>query len=69
MIYNSDVKQNEILPFATTLIELEDVTVGKTNQRKTNTIWFHLHVEDNKLHKRTNRIINTEYKLVVPRGR
>ena len=36
--YYSVIKKMEILPFATTWIELEGIMLSKINQRKTNTI-------------------------------
>ena len=44
MEYYSAIKKNEILPFATTSMDLESIIVIKTSQTKTNTVWFHLHV-------------------------
>ena len=38
-------KKNEILPFATTRMELECIMLGKISQRKTNIISFHSYVE------------------------
>ena len=40
MEYYSAIK-NEILPFATTWMDLEGVMLSETSQRKRNTIWFH----------------------------
>ena len=37
--------KKEILPFATTWMDLEGVMLSEISQRKTNTIWFHLHAE------------------------
>ena len=36
--YNSALKNNDILPFATTLMKIEDIMVSEINQRNTNTI-------------------------------
>ena len=38
MEYYSAIKKNEILPFATTWMELENIMLSKIRQRKTNTI-------------------------------
>ena len=38
MEYYSAIKKDEILPFATTLMELYHIMLSKINQRKTNTI-------------------------------
>ena len=34
-----------MLPFATTWMDLEGITLSEVNQRKTNTICFYLYVE------------------------
>ena len=36
--YHSATKKNEILPFVTTWMDLEGITLSEINQRKTNTI-------------------------------
>ena len=36
MKYTSAIKKNEILPFVTTLIDLEGIMLGEINRRKTN---------------------------------
>ena len=36
MEYYSAIKKNEILPFATTLMELEGIMLSEISQRKTN---------------------------------
>ena len=41
MEYYSAVIKNEILPFATTWIELEGIMISEISQTKTNTIRFH----------------------------
>ena len=38
MEYYSAIKKNEILPFATTWMKLEDIMLNEISQRKTNTI-------------------------------
>ena len=38
-------EKNEILPFMTAWIELEDIMLSEISQRKTNTVCFHLYVE------------------------
>ena len=41
-------KKNNIMPFATTWMQLEIITLSEVSQkRKTNTIWYHLYVEYN----------------------
>ena len=39
------LKKNEILPFATTQMDLEDIMLSEISQRKTNTVWYNLHVK------------------------
>ena len=41
MEYYSDIKKNEILPFATMWMELDGIMLSEISQRKTNIIWFH----------------------------
>ena len=35
----------EILPFATTWMDLENIMLSETSQRKTNTVWYNLYME------------------------
>ena len=51
MEYYSAIKKNEILPFATTWMELEVIMLSEISQRKTKIIWLHSY-ED---FKRQNR--------------
>ena len=44
-------KKKEILPFATTGMDLEPIMLSEISQRKTNTVCFHLHVESKILNK------------------
>ena len=44
MEYYSEIKKNEILPFAATWMELACIMLSKINQRKTNIIWSHSYV-------------------------
>jgi len=75
MEYYSALKKNEILPFMTTWMDLEDIMLSEIRQRKAHIIWFHLYVKSKKQNKWTNTwkpeidFINTENKLVVARGR
>ena len=45
MEYYSVIKKNEVLPFATTWMELECIRLSEISQRKTNIIWFHPYVK------------------------
>ena len=47
-------KKNKILPFATTLMDLAGILLSEISQRKTNTVWYHLHVEPKKYNKLVN---------------
>ena len=42
MEYYSAIKKNEILPFATTWMELEGIMLSEISQRKTNVIFTHI---------------------------
>ena len=55
MEYYSSVKKNEILPFVTTWMDLEGIVLSEINQRKTNTIWFHLYVKSKEQYKQANK--------------
>ena len=51
MEYYSAIEKNEILPFATTWMELESIILSKIGQRKANTIELHSY-EDFKIQNR-----------------
>ena len=38
-------KKNEIMPFATTQMDLEIIILSEVSQRKTNVVWYQLYVE------------------------
>ena len=40
--------KKEMLPFATTWMNLEGITLGEISQRKKNTVCYHLQVESKK---------------------
>ena len=48
MEYYSAIKMSEILPFATTWMDLEGIKLSEIRQRKTNTVCYHLYVESKK---------------------
>ena len=48
MEYYSAIKRNEILSFAATWMDLENIMLSEINQRKTNTVWYHLYVGSKK---------------------
>ena len=52
----SAIKKNEILPFATTWMDLESIMLTEVSQRKTNAIWFHSCVELKKQNKQAKWI-------------
>ena len=45
MEYSSAIKENEIMPFAATWMQLEIIKISEVSHRKTNTKWYHLYVE------------------------
>ena len=49
-------KKKKVLPSATVWMELENVTLSEiSQQRKTNTIWFHSYVESNEQNELTSK--------------
>lgn len=49
MRYYSAIKNEEILPFVATGMDLEGIMLSEISQRETSTVWSHLHVESKKL--------------------
>ena len=62
-------KKNEILPFATTRVDLEDIMLSEVSQRKTNTIRYHLHVESKKYNKIGTSLLVQWIRLCLPMAR
>ena len=60
------MKNNEILPFATTWMDLEGIMLSEISQKKTNTI--HSYLCEIK-HTDTYKFIDTDNRLVIVRGR
>ena len=53
-IYNGILlshKKNEILTFAATWMDLENIMLSEISQRKINVIWYHLYVVPKKQYK------------------
>ena len=50
------MKENKILPCATTGIDLESIMLSEVVQRKTDTVSFSLYVKSKTLNKSTNKI-------------
>ena len=48
MKYHSAIKKNETLPFATTLIDLEDIMFSEISQGKITIVCCHLYIESKK---------------------
>ena len=52
MEYYTAVKKKEILPFSIARMNLENIILSeKASERKTDTLWSHLHVKDNEQNK------------------
>ena len=43
--YYEAIKKKEILPFAATCIDSEDIMMKQLRERRTNKVWYHLYVE------------------------
>ena len=54
MKYYSAMIRKEFLLFATTWMDLEGIMLNEISQIKTNTAWYHLHVESKKREKHKN---------------
>ena len=64
MEYYSAMKNEEILPFATTQMDLEGIMISKVSQtEKDNTLFSNFYGESEK-----NELMETENRLVVARG-
>ena len=44
-------KKIEIMLFAATWMDLENIRISEVRERKTNIIWYHLYVESKKYYK------------------
>ena len=51
MEYYSFIRKNDILPFATTWMDLESIMLSEISQRKTNTLCYHLYMESKKINE------------------
>ena len=70
MEHHSAIKNNEVVPFVTTRMDLEGAVQSERSPRKANTVRFHLSVESKKTKtgKQPNGLLNTENKLVAAGG-
>ena len=69
--YHSAIKQNEVMPFAATRMQLEVIVLSEVRQRKTNSTGCHSYVESTIWPKWTdlwNRLADTENRLGVASG-
>ena len=67
--YYLAIKKTEILPFATTYMDLENIMLSEIIQIKTNKVWYHLYMESEKIiqtnaYANRNRLTDREKKLV-----
>ena len=69
----SAMKNNEIMPLATTWMDLEIILLSEISQAKTVIIWYHLYMESKKKRckwtylQNRNRPTDIENKLMVPK--
>ena len=73
MKYYSAIKNNEIMPFAATWMDLEIIILTEVKRRKTYTTWYHLYVESKIWHRWTylwnrNRLIDIGSKPTISKG-
>ena len=72
MEYYSAIKKNKSMPFAATWMELQTLILSQVRKRKTDTIWYYLHVESkiwtNDLSTKQKQIMDLEDRLVFARG-
>ena len=72
--YYSAIKRNEIMPFATTWMNLEIIILSEVSQKEKNTIWYHLRVESKIWHQwiylwiNRNRLTDIENRFVVAKA-
>ena len=72
MEYYSTTKKNKIMPFAATWMN-QRLILSELSQKKTNTTWYHLHLESNTWHKwnylqKRNKLMDVENRFVVAKG-
>ena len=70
MEYYLAIKNNEIMPFAASWIDLEIIILSEVNQRKTKNIWYCLYMESKTWCKgiylqNRNRLTDVENRFVV----
>jgi len=68
MEYYSTIKNNEILPFAPTKIDLEGIMLSEIGQTKTYTVGSLLYVESKNNNNNKTKTKLIENRLVVARG-
>ena len=66
-------KKDEMMPFATTWMDLKIIITSEVSQRKTNTIWYCLYVESKKMMQMNylqnrDRFTYLENEITVTRG-
>ena len=68
--YHSSINKNEILPFATSWMDLEIIILSGINQTEKE-ILYHIHVESEKKTQNylKNRLIDIDAKLMVTKGK
>ena len=73
MEYYLAIKNNEIMPFVATWVDLEIVILSEVSQRRRNIVWPPLHVESKKKvfewTYKTETDSQTEKELLVARGK